>query len=71
MDLTMQMKSAELLLNFIKHDTEKIPLYGFMLQKQRFVPKPNTAPAPLNARGRGCAERGCGKLFQGYRGSGG
>ena len=38
MDLTMQMKSAELLLNFIKHDTEKIPLYGFMLQKQRFVP---------------------------------
>lgn len=46
MDLTMQMKSAELLLNFIKHDTEKIPLYGFMLQKQRFVPKPNTAPLP-------------------------
>ena len=42
MDLTMQMKSAELLMNFLRHDTEKIPLYGFMLQKERFVPKENT-----------------------------
>ena len=44
MDLTMQMKSAELLMNFLRHDTEKIPLYGFVLQKERFVPKENTAP---------------------------
>lgn len=35
MDLTMQMKSAELLMNFLRHDTEKIPLYGFVLQKER------------------------------------
>ena len=38
------MKSAELLMNFLRHDTEKIPLYGFVLQKERFVPKENTAP---------------------------
>ena len=44
MDLTIQMKSAELLMNFLRHDTEKIPLYGFVLQKERFVPKENTAP---------------------------
>ena len=44
MDLTMQMKSAELLMNFLRHDTEKIPLYGFVLQKERLVPKENTAP---------------------------
>ena len=44
MDLTMQMKSAELLMNFLRHDTEKIPLYGFVLQKERFVPRENTAP---------------------------
>ena len=25
-------------------DTEKIPLYGFVLQKERFVPRENTAP---------------------------
>ena len=44
MDIAMQMKSAELLLNFLRHDTEKIPLYGFTLQKERFVPKENTHP---------------------------
>lgn len=46
MDLTIQMKSAELLANFLRHDTEKIPLYGFKLQKERFSPKVNSAPLP-------------------------
>ncbi len=49
MDITMQMKSAELFMNFLRHDTEKIPLYGFVPQKERFLPKPNERPLPRSA----------------------
>ncbi len=44
MDLTIQMRSAELLVKFLKHDVENIPPYGYALQKRRFVPKPDGSP---------------------------
>lgn len=49
MDITMQMRSAELFMNFLRHDTEKIPLYGFVPQKERFIPKTNERPLERSA----------------------
>lgn len=46
MDLTIQMRSADLLLKFLKHDVEHIPPYGYSLQKQRFTPKPPSVCLP-------------------------
>ena len=36
MDITIQMRSLDLLLKFIKHDTSGIPHYGYRQQKQSF-----------------------------------
>ena len=41
MDITLQMRSIELLLKFIKHDLKDVPSYGYALQK------PGIAPAPV------------------------
>lgn len=42
MDITVQMRSIELLLKFVKHDLKDVPAYGYSLQK------PPVAPAPVH-----------------------
>ncbi len=44
MDLTMQMRSVELLLKFLKHDLQDIPSYGYRLQKPPIRPASVSAP---------------------------
>lgn len=46
MDITIQMRSVELLAKFLKHDVANIPPYGYTLQKNGYLPG-KSAPAHL------------------------
>lgn len=46
MDLTIQMRSVEMLVKFLKHDVANISPYGYKLQKERFLAPPASAPLP-------------------------
>ncbi|HWQ57395.1 MAG TPA: serine hydrolase [Clostridia bacterium] len=47
MDITIQMRSVEMLVKFLKHDVANISPYGYALQKERFLPAAGTSvPLP-------------------------
>ena len=46
MDITIQMRSVEMLVKFLKHDVANISPYGYTLQKTRYLPE-GGASAPL------------------------
>ncbi len=46
MDLTIQMRSVEMLVKFLKHDVANISPYGYKLQKERFLGSAPSVPLP-------------------------
>ncbi len=46
MDITIQMRSVELLVKFLKHDVANIPPYGYSVQKDKYLPG-RSAPVHL------------------------
>ena len=50
MDITIQMRSVEMLVKFLKHDVANISPYGYALQKGRYLPEGGASvPLPRSA----------------------